>query len=226
MENRIAQALTKLFERHRIVFWYDAKKELRSDFDAIALPETEKLELINNEYAVKYRILRENPTQRFLLYREGPQLADVDNWLLDVQLAHAEFRTDQAAIWLSELELGLEFIDLVQAHTEFFRTGKRLDALKTLLKTDDTSGLIRLKMLAICASCEPRMDAVVENLLQELAEGRDDKIKLICRCSLDGFLWQQMTRGYGYRSEEPGVRDFCIELFKSCYAMALTAKSS
>ena len=219
MENRIAQALTKLFERHRIVFWYDAKKELRSDFDAIALPETEKLELINNEYAVKYRILRENPTQRFLLYREGPQLADVDNWLLDVQLAHAEFRTDQAAIWLSELELGLEFIDLVQAHTEFFRTGKRLDALKTLLKSDDTSGLIRLKMLAICASCEPRMDAVVENLLQELAEGRDDKIKLICRCSLDGFLWQQMTRGYGYRSEEPGVRDFCIELFKSCYAM-------
>jgi len=70
----LPRLLTKLFERHRIVFWYDAKKELRSDFDAIALPETEKLELINNEYAVKYRILRENPTQKFLLYREGHSL--------------------------------------------------------------------------------------------------------------------------------------------------------
>ena len=63
------------------------------------------------------------------------------------------------------------------------------------------------------------MDAVVENLLQELADGRDEKIKLIGRCSLDGFLWEQMTRCYGYKSDEPGIRDFTIELFKSCYAM-------
>ncbi len=34
MENRIAQALNKLFDRNRIVFWYDAKKELRADFEA------------------------------------------------------------------------------------------------------------------------------------------------------------------------------------------------
>jgi len=63
------------------------------------------------------------------------------------------------------------------------------------------------------------MDAVVENLLQELADGRDDKIKLIGRCSLEDFLWGQMTRYYGYESNEPGIRDFVIELFKSCYAM-------
>ena len=29
MNDRIAQALTKLFDRHRIVFWYDTKQELR-----------------------------------------------------------------------------------------------------------------------------------------------------------------------------------------------------
>jgi uncharacterized protein (TIGR02687 family) len=28
-----------------------------------------------------------------------------------------------------------------------------------------------------------------------------------------------MTRCYGYKSDEPGIRDFAIELFKSCYAM-------
>lgn len=219
MQNRIAQALTKLFDRHRIVFWYDAKQELRDDFEALSLPGVEKLELTNNEYGIKYKLLREQPEQKFLLYREGPEPPQLDNWLLDVQLAHAEFRTDQVAIWLSELELGLEFTDVVQAHTEFFQKIKRKDVLKKLLKTDDTAGQIRLKMLAVCTGSEPRMDAVVENLLQELADGRDEKIKLVSRCSLDGFLWEQMTRCYGYKSDEPGIRDFAIELFKSCYAM-------
>jgi len=219
MENRIAQALNKLFDRHRIVFWYDAKKELRDDFEALSLPDIEKLELTNNEYGIKYKLLREQPEQKFLLYRKGPQPADLDNWLLDVQLAHGEFRTDQVAIWLSELELGLEFTDVVQTHVEFFQAIKRKDALKKLLKADDTAGQIRLKMLAVCTGSEPRMDAVVENLLQELADCRDEKIKLVGRCSLDGFLWEQMTRCYGYKSDEPGIRDFAIELFKSCYAM-------
>lgn len=219
MNDRIAQALAKLFDRHRIVFWYDAKQELRDDFEALQLPGVEKLELTNNEYGIKYKLLREQPEQKFLLYREGPQPADLDNWLLDVQLAHGEFRTDQVAIWLSELELGHEFTDVVQAHAEFFQAIKRKDVLKKLLKADDTAGQIRLKMLAVCVGSEPRMDAVVESLLQELADGRDEKVKLISRCSLDSFLWEQMTRCYGYKSDEPGIRDFAIELFKSCYAM-------
>ncbi|MGE5659572.1 MAG: BREX-1 system phosphatase PglZ type A [Actinomycetota bacterium] len=219
MENRIAQALTRLFERHRIIFWYDAKQELRADFEGLQLAGVEKIELTNNEFGVKYRILREQPAQKFLLYREGSQPNDLDNWLLDVHLAHGEFRTDQIGLWLSELELGLDFADVVQAHAEFYRAIKRKDALKRLLKPDDTPGMIRLKMLAVCAGSEPRIDSVLENLLAELSDKRDEKIKLIQRCSLDKFLWEQMKRHYGYDSKEPGIQDFCIELFKSCYAM-------
>lgn len=218
-ENKISLALERLFDKHRIVFWYDAKQELRDDFEALSLPGIEKLEIANNEYGIKYRILRKQPEQKFLLYRDGPQPDDLDNWLLDVQLAHGEFRTDQAALWLSELELGFQFVDLVQNHTEFFQAIKRREALKKQLKPDDTHGLIRLKMLAVCAGSEARMDTVIENLLQELAEGREEKIKLIDRCSLDDFLWEQLSRYYGYKSQEPSIRDFIIELFKSCYAM-------
>ncbi len=218
-EHKIGQALERLFEKFRIVFWYDAKQELRDAFETLSLPGIEKLELTNNEFGIKYRILRELPEQKFLLYRDGPQPDELDNWLLDVQLAQGEFRTDQVAIWLSELELGLEFADVVQNHAEFFQAVKRKDALKKWLRGDDTPGQIRLKMLAVCAASEPRMDSVVENLLQELAESLDDKIKLIGRCTVDGFLWEQLTRCYGYQSEEPSIRDFAIELFKSCYAM-------
>lgn len=219
MSDRIAKALTKLFECHRIIFWYDAKKELRHDFETLELPGIEKLELTNNEFAVKYRLLREQPGQKFLLYREGPQPEYLDHWLLDVQLAQGVFRTDQIGLWLSELELGLEFADVVQAHEEFFKAVKRQESLKRLLKPDDTPGMVRLKILGVCAGAEPRLDTVLESLLAELSEGRDDKFKLIARCGLDAFLWKQMKRAYGYQSETPGIQDFVIELFKSCYAM-------
>ncbi|MGY8774953.1 BREX-1 system phosphatase PglZ type A [Spongiibacter tropicus] len=219
MSSQIQTALTRLFDKHRIIFWYDTKQELRGDFETVSIPHVEKLEIANNEYSLKYRVLRESPDQKFLLYKEGPQPEDLDNWLLDVQLAHGEFRTDQVAIWLSELELGLEFAEVAQAHAEFFQAIKRKDALKKLLKSDDTAGQLRLKMLAVCAGSEPRMDSVVETLLQQLAEERDDGIRLIERCGLDSFLWEQLTRFYGYEASAPSLRDFVIELFKSCYAM-------
>jgi len=221
MDKQIAQALQRLFERHRIVFWNDTNRELRTKFDALTLADIEKIELTNNEFGVKYRILREQPEDRFLLYREGVQPADIENWLLDVQLAHGEFRTGKTALLLSELELDPRFDGVVNAHAEFFQAVKRKDALKRLLKKDDTEGIISLKMLAICAGAEPRMDAVIENLLAELADGQEEKIKLIGRCGLDVFLWQQMNRYYGYSSSAPGVQDFVIELFKSCYSMGV-----
>ena len=219
MNDRIAQALTKLFDRHRIVLWYDTKRELRDDFEAVRLTGIKKLEITNNEFSIKYQILREQPDEKFLLYHEGPQPADLQNWLLDVQLAHRVFSTDQVSILLSELELGVEFIEVVEAHTEFYQAIKRIDSLKKLLTPDDSIGLIRLKILAVCAASEPRIDAIVENLLQELADGHDEKIKLIGRSNLDEFLWEQLTRSYGYKSDEPGIRDFVLELFKSCFAM-------
>lgn len=218
-EDRIKQILIKLFEQHRIVFWYDSKKELRADYDSLQIPGIEKIEITNNEFGIKYRILREQPEQKFLLYHDGPRPADLDNWLLDVLLAHDEFPADQGALWLSEMNLGQEYTDIVKEHTEFFRANKRKDNLKKLLNPSDTISAIRLKMLAVCAGSDARMDSVVEFLLAELADHKDEKIKQISQCKLDKFLWEQMDRCYGYKSDMPGMKDFIIELFKSCYAM-------
>ena len=35
MSIQIQEALLKRFQKHRIVFWYDANKELRQDFEAL-----------------------------------------------------------------------------------------------------------------------------------------------------------------------------------------------
>jgi len=217
--NKIAQALEALFDRHRIVFWYDEKKELRDEYENLEIADIEKIEIKNNQFMVKYRILRQEADRKFLLYHEGPPPADIDNWLLDVQLAYGNLRADRSAIRLSEMGLGLEFIDIVNEHPEFFNLAKRRENLKKLLKPDDTRTMVRKKMLAVCAASDPRPDAVLESLLSELAEKKDDRFKLIEKCRLEPFLWNLLEKLYEYKSQTPGIQDFAIQLFKSCYEM-------
>jgi len=219
--SNIQDPLTRLFKKHRIVFWYDADKELHTDFEAVNLPGVNKIELSNNEFAVKYCLLREEPDAKFLLYHEGPQPEDINNWLLDVLLAHGEFRTDQASIYLGELGLGPEYSELVQDHLEFFNAVKRRDGLKNLLLDNESHGAVRIKMLGVCSNAEPRIDVILESLLDELATGKKDKFKTILRCGLDAFFYEQLKRHYGYESEKKSVHDFAIELFQSCYEMEL-----
>jgi len=220
--SNIQDPLSRLFKKQRIVFWYDADKELRADFEAVELPGVNKIELVNNEFAVKYRILREEPENKFLLYQQGPQPENLDNWLLDVLLAHGEFRTDQASIYLGEIGLGPEYAELVQDHLEFFNAVKRRHGLKKLLDGHESHGAVRIKMLAVCSNADsPRFDVILENLLDELASGNESKFKIIQRCGLDAFFYEQLKRHYGYDSETRSIRDFVIELFQSCYDMEL-----
>ncbi|HTN61075.1 MAG TPA: BREX-1 system phosphatase PglZ type A, partial [Devosia sp.] len=219
-ETRIQQALGNLFDKQRIVFWYDSNREFRAEFEALALPGVEKIELGNNAFGVKYRLLREQPTQKFLLYREGAEPEHLQNWLLDVQLASGNaFRTDQVALWLAELGLGPDFYLLLQDHKAFFESARRREALRKLMESGDSQTLLQRKMLAVCAGVEPRLDVLLEALLGDLAAGEETRIKLIGRSGLDGYLWEQMKRVYGYDSAQPGLRDFVIGLFESCFLM-------
>ena len=109
MQDRIIRGLEAQFEKHRIVFWYDPGHEFRPAFEALAPDGVEKIEVTNTEFAVKHRVLREEPKRRFLLYRDGPRPADIDNWLLDIELAHGVFKSDQVAIWLADLGLPISF---------------------------------------------------------------------------------------------------------------------
>lgn len=221
--NKIEQALDKLFaqgNKGRLVFWYDEKKELRADFEALQLDGVEKIVVENNEYALKYRMLKEQPKQKFLIFREGKRSKDIDNWLLDLELAYSEFRTDQNALWVNELGLMLEDIPLVEAHKEFFNNKKRREAFKKQLDTANThDGDIKRKiMLSICANAKlPRIDSVLEALLEELSLGKQDAAKLIERCGLSEFLWKEAKLYYHYDSPTPGIEDFIIEVFKSSF---------
>ena len=223
---RITQALVNLFDKQRIVFWYDSRQEFRADFETLDLPEVEKVELLNNEFGVKYRVLREQPEQKFLLYRDGTEPPYLQNWLLDVQLASGNgFRTDQVGLWLAELGLGPNDYALLEAHVAFFESAKRREALHKQLQPGDSQSQLQRTMLAVCAGCEPRLDVILETLLAELAQDNDARIKLIERSGLGAYLWEQVKRAYGYESKQPSLRDFVIELFKNSFLTGVNPAS-
>lgn len=226
MSERIHAPLRRHFDEQRLVFWYDPAGEMRAAFESFDLEGVEKVEIANNEFGLKHRILRQEPERRFLLYKAGPEPALAQNWLLDLQLASTVFKADQAAIWLAELGLPLKFEDLVREHVEFFRAKTRVEALARRIDPEDTASRLRLKMLAVCAGAEGGLDTVVEALLGELAEESDDALRLIERAGLSPFLWAQLAQAYGYAAAEPDFEDFAITLFKSAYAHGLQERGA
>ena len=152
--NNIAEALQKRFEDHRIIFWYDTKSELLEQYQEISLIGVEKIHVQGNEFEVKYITYKQRPKDKFLLYFSGPKPAHEDNWLLDMELAHHVFQTDQEAMFMQEMGLDTHFKDLVTEHLEFFKAKDRRTKLKELLVERDSHKQIRHKMLSVLFSTE------------------------------------------------------------------------
>ena len=221
--NSIEKILLQKFENSRIICWRDTKCELHDEFEALNLPEVEKIEVQNNEFSVMHRVLRGEPEKKFLIFSSGPVPKDSDNWLLNLELTYDIFQADQASLWLSELGLGYEFSNLTEAHPQFFASAKRRLALKKMLGEHDSENAIRMKMLAVTVGSERRLDWVLEKLLQELSEEENSKYTEIERYNLTGFLWKKTAEHYGYTSQNPSVKDFAFRLYHACFLMSLSA---
>ncbi len=211
--NNMKENLLTLFQRHRVVFWYDTKKELLNRFQQLEIEPIQKIEIQNNQVALKHLILRKAPDQKFLLYHQGPEPPPQDNWLLDLQLSGGRFRTHQLALRIAELDINPSLEPQLEPYAPFFNEKNRRDKLKTLLKPRDSIQTVRLKMLAVIAATESHTDALFESLLHELAQQKDKKIKQINDHNLSPILWEQAQRHYGYTSPTPGIEDFARSIF-------------
>ncbi len=56
--------LERRFNDHRIVFWHDPDGEYAADLDSLDLPGVTILRVANDEYAIKYRLLHEQPNRQ------------------------------------------------------------------------------------------------------------------------------------------------------------------
>jgi uncharacterized protein (TIGR02687 family) len=216
---RIDESLKRVFQRQRLVFWYDAAGEWAETFGAFEDEAVTKLTVSGNEFGIKVRVVRDpNPEAKFLLYVPTARPVDGDNWLLDLLLQGYEYKADKASLALQDVGLPHEFLHLAEDHARYFASGARVQSLKERLRKDDQSGDIRLKMMAVLAGTEADLDELILSFLSrgpqvDLLAG-DPVTECFGSAALVGPFWKEVKRTFGYASETPSLRDFAVSLFR------------
>lgn len=208
--------LERRFENNRVVVWRDPEGRYAADLDRLDLPDVQTIRIANNEYGIKNRLLHDQPTSKFLVYRSGQVPAGIGNWLLDLELAYGVFTADRTALVAQDLGLTAEGIDeVVQAHEKFFNATKRVESLKVLLNPEDDSAKLRAKITAVVlGQSEHSLLEITRALLVENAKGKRTKYDVLLDYGLDDFYWRGAASIYGYESSSPSVDDFVLWLFR------------
>ena len=120
MSSPVIDALNAQFSKHRILFWYDEEGTQKQSFEKYDNPDVEKLKIENNEFALRHQILKADTSTRFLVYSPSPKPTDRDNWLLDLNLQHLVFATNQAAMVIQELGIDPALESVVDRHIDFW----------------------------------------------------------------------------------------------------------
>jgi uncharacterized protein (TIGR02687 family) len=216
---RIHDSLQHVFQRHRLVFWYDATSEWAETFDAYPDTNVTKLRVAGNEFGTKVRIVRDpDPDARFLIYVPTVRPPDANNWLLDLLLQGYEYKADKASLALQEVGLPHGFLHLAEEHGKYFASTKRVQSLKELIGADDQDRDIRLKMMAVLADTAVEVDAMLLRFLHTDPEedllATDPVADCLGAAALTELFWKEVERLFGYTAAAPSLRDFAVTLFR------------
>lgn len=224
--NKIEEQLNQIFKTERIVIWIDEKAEMTEEFNALSLPGVEKIQVSNNEFSIKYRIIKTEPDKKFLLYFKDKQPKDTENWLLDIILANRVFYSDKTSIILDDLGLKPELKETVAKHESFFSNQERTAKLKKMLKGSDNVQFLLYKMIASVCSSEPNLNDILFSLFTELANKDDSKFRTLEKYNLLPFFWSEVNRAFGYSQNSPLLKDLLINIFNKNYLEGETTSLS
>jgi uncharacterized protein (TIGR02687 family) len=207
--------LLRWFHNRRVVFWHDPDGQYATDLDRLDLSHVQTIRVANNELSVKSRLLHDEPTGKFLVYRSGPVPNGTGDWLLDLELAYGVFTADRAALVAQDLGLASRDIDdVVQAQEKFFNASKRVESLKALLSPDDDAAKLRAKISAVVlGQREHSLLEITRTLLTENAKGAHAKYDALVDFGLDDFYWRGVASIYGYKSVSPSIDDLVLWTF-------------
>ncbi|KAA8820351.1 BREX-1 system phosphatase PglZ type A [Bifidobacterium rousetti] len=225
----------------RVVFWHDEAGEFADLLDEIAGPnaenealrDVETIRLERNPFAVKYRILVEQPAAKFLVYLTGKLPADEDNWLLDLELAYGPlFTADRLTMIVNEMfpheanaSTRTAWLGIMQRTKSFFDDDELVDALAGRLRANDDERDFQAKMIASLLDLpagEHSLQSIWRELLAQYAKGDTDGIDRITAMELADYHWTGTRRIYrfdtgsatGGESGNPTVKDFVLWLFR------------
>ena len=220
--SNIKETLAQRFEEHRIIFWYNEKGEdhIQTEYETLSLDNVEKIHVQGDEFAIKYRVEKVASKDKFLLYFTGEKPAYEDNWLLDLELAHFVFYTDEATMFLQEVGLDFHFKELIEEHVLFFKAKERREKLKDLLGDGDGHQDIRYKMLAVVFNADHiDLTTYIHAHGTEFINDKDQVEKDLKRYKLFDFYWNEIGRVFHYDTSTPTIYDFLMEVFHHSFGL-------
>lgn len=214
--SEVQTSLIKLFNKHKLIIWYDAEREFEQDFEEMELPGIEKYVVANNEFALKYQVLIARPTQKALIYAKHARPNDDQNWLLDIELSNMVFHTDQEALTLQALELPIQYRYWVNRHMSFFKNKSRISAFANNLESKESEDALTKTLLrTVLGSPTSALEDLIKSYLTALANGKADLIdKGFHQFNLTEYFWGWIASVYGYKGNPASIYDFVLEVFQ------------
>ena len=215
-KSSIRDHLSARFDQHRLVIWRDLDGGYSDDLDAQVPAGVTVLRTANDEFAIKHRVLREDPAAKFLLYRRGVVPEGAGNWLLDLELAYGFFSADRGALMRSDLGLTVGGADeLIAAHEAFFGNARSVTKLKELLRYEDDLVTVQAKMCAVAlGQKEHSFSELTRTLLIQHASDDASGYNTLIEQNLADFHWGGAAKIYGYETSSPSVSGFVLWMFK------------
>jgi uncharacterized protein (TIGR02687 family) len=217
---RIHDSLRNVFQRHRIVFWYDATREWEKPFDDFRDEGVQKLTVDGTEFGAKVTIHRA-PDQRFLVYVPKARPLDAENWMLDLVLQGHEYKADRASLALQEVGLPYELRPVVEEHAGFFDSAKRVEMLRGLLVAGEEPLTLRRKLMAVASGASTfTIDAILLAFLSRAKGQQEDDLVDPVQAAFGGMglvvpFWKEVSIDFGYAAEAPTLQDFVRSLFRA-----------
>lgn len=224
----VADHLAARFVRHRVVVWKDPEGTYAAEVDAQAPAGVTVLRVENDEFSIKHRVMRGEPTAKFLIYRGGSLAEGTGNWLLDLELAFGVFTADRGALLRADLGLTAPGTDeLIAAHESFFGNAKLTAKLKALLSPDDDLARIQAKMCAAAVGQkEHSFSELTRTLLIQQAAGDSAGYDALAKQELADFYWSGASKIYGYEADTPTVPGFVLWMFRQARSSFITTVSN
>lgn len=206
---KIRQGLDSLFQEHRIILWYDESGSFKDEFDSIDL-DVKKIELNNNEFGIKVKILYEDTTSKYLIYSNKPEPMMEDNWLLDIEFSFHKFNADPISMIVSDLELDITKKAFISDHQSFFNAKSRFDKYKSIITDKDSDDELINKMISVLLNC----DETIEEILFKII-GNEKSINELEKYNLSKKLLKELSQRYNYKSDTLSINDLTYKFLQN-----------
>ena len=218
--SKIQEGLSRLFENHKVIIWYDETEDFRDEWKALELSGVNKVEVNNSEFAVKHMIHIEKPNEKFLLYIPYTRPDNKDNWLLDLELSNYLFHTDREAMILQELDLPISLRTWVKPHLDFFKSKDRISRFNLVKEESDDEHKLSLRLLQVVLDAESIAlgDLVTEYAELFVLDKSDDIEKELNRFGLQEIFWNEVELKYEYKSNGVSIYNLLLEMFQKSFS--------